>query len=66
MLSLLAGSGLDETWLREHPGRLAATTVDEVPQRRPACWRRRRSPAWCWATWTPWHGLQALGSVEGP
>jgi predicted Zn-dependent peptidase len=30
MLSLLAGSGLDETWLREHPKRLAATTVDEV------------------------------------
>lgn len=30
MLSLLAGSGLDETWLRDHPARLAATTVDEV------------------------------------
>lgn len=30
MLSMLAGSGLDENWLREHPIRLAATTVDEV------------------------------------
>jgi predicted Zn-dependent peptidase len=30
MLSLLAGSGLDESWLRDHPKRLAATTVDEV------------------------------------
>ena len=30
MLSVLAGSGLDEIWLREHPTRLAATTVDEV------------------------------------
>ncbi|MFN8199901.1 MAG: insulinase family protein [Nakamurella multipartita] len=30
MLSMLAGSGLDENWLREHPVRLAATTVDEV------------------------------------
>jgi len=30
MLSMLAGSGLDESWLRAHPGRLAATTVDEV------------------------------------
>ena len=30
MLSLLAGSGLDEGWLRDHPKRLAATTVDEV------------------------------------
>lgn len=30
MLSLLAGSGLDEGWLREHPKRLAATTVDDV------------------------------------
>ncbi len=31
-LSMLAGSGLDETWLREHPGRLAATTVEQVAQ----------------------------------
>ncbi len=30
MLSVLAGSGLDEVWLREHPARLAATTVDQV------------------------------------
>jgi predicted Zn-dependent peptidase len=30
MLSLLAGSGLDEGWLREHPKRLVATTVDDV------------------------------------
>jgi zinc protease len=29
-LSMLAGAGLDETWLREHPGRLAKVTVDEV------------------------------------
>ncbi|HEY5877659.1 MAG TPA: pitrilysin family protein [Nakamurella sp.] len=29
-LSMLAGNGLDETWLREHPRRLAATTVQEV------------------------------------
>jgi predicted Zn-dependent peptidase len=27
---MLAGAGLDETWLRDHPGRLAAVTVDEV------------------------------------
>ncbi len=30
MLSMLAGIGLDETWLRDHPGHLAAVTVDEV------------------------------------
>jgi len=30
MLSVLAGSGLDETWLAEHPARLAALTVPEV------------------------------------
>ena len=30
MLSVLAGSGLDGQWLREHPSRLAAVTVDEV------------------------------------
>ena len=29
-LSVLAGSGLDETWLAEHPARLAALTVEEV------------------------------------
>jgi zinc protease len=29
-LSMLAGQGLDEAWLREHPARLAATTVDQV------------------------------------
>ncbi len=29
-LSMLAGNGLDETWLREHPRRLAATTVEQV------------------------------------
>jgi predicted Zn-dependent peptidase len=29
-MSMLAGAGLDETWLRDHPGRLAAVTVDEV------------------------------------
>ena len=29
-LSVLAGVGLDETWLREHPVNLAALTVDEV------------------------------------
>ena len=29
-LSMLAGAGLDESWLREHPGRLAKVTVDEV------------------------------------
>jgi zinc protease len=27
---MLAGNGLDETWLREHPRRLAATTVEQV------------------------------------
>jgi len=27
---VLAGSGLDETWLAEHPARLAALTVQEV------------------------------------
>jgi predicted Zn-dependent peptidase len=31
-LSMLVGSDLDETWLREHPGRLAATTVDQVAE----------------------------------
>ena len=31
-LSMLAGAGLDETWLREHPVNLAAVTVDEVAQ----------------------------------
>jgi predicted Zn-dependent peptidase len=31
-LSMLAGAGLDESWLREHPGRLAKVTVDEVAQ----------------------------------
>jgi predicted Zn-dependent peptidase len=31
-LSMLAGNGLDETWLREHPGRLVATTVDQVAE----------------------------------
>lgn len=30
MLSMLTGNGLTETWLRAHPKRLAATTVDEV------------------------------------
>ncbi len=30
MLAVLAGSGLDETWLAEHPVRLAAMTVQEV------------------------------------
>jgi predicted Zn-dependent peptidase len=30
MLSLLSGSGLTEAWLREHPKRLAATTVEQV------------------------------------
>ena len=29
-LSMLAGLGLDETWLRDHPGRLAALDVDDV------------------------------------
>lgn len=29
-LSMLAGAGLDETWLRDHPVKLAAVTVDEV------------------------------------
>jgi len=29
-LSMLAGAGLDESWLKEHPGRLARVTVDEV------------------------------------
>jgi|GEM_PF-513808 len=29
-LSMLAGAGLDETWLRDHPAHLAAVTVDEV------------------------------------
>jgi len=29
-LSSLAGLGLDVEWLREHPARLAAVTVDEV------------------------------------
>ena len=29
-LSMLAGSGLDETWLRDHPARLAAVDVDDV------------------------------------
>ena len=29
-LSMLAGAGLDETWLRDHPAKLAAVTVDEV------------------------------------
>jgi predicted Zn-dependent peptidase len=29
-LSMLAGAGLDETWLRDHPANLAAVTVDEV------------------------------------
>ena len=29
-LSMLAGAGLDEHWLHEHPARLAAVTVDEV------------------------------------
>lgn len=29
-LSMLAGLGLDETWLRDHPGRLAALSVDDV------------------------------------
>ena len=32
MLAALAGSGLDETWLAQHPGRLAALTGDEVAQ----------------------------------
>ncbi len=31
-LSMLAGAGLDETWLRDHPVHLAAVTVDEVAQ----------------------------------
>ena len=31
-LSMLAGAGLDETWLRDHPVRLAKVTVDEVAQ----------------------------------
>ncbi|MET0967209.1 MAG: pitrilysin family protein [Nakamurella sp.] len=31
-LSMLAGAGLDESWLKEHPGRLARVTVDEVTQ----------------------------------
>ncbi len=30
MLSMLAGNGLDDAWLREHPRRLAATTVEQV------------------------------------
>jgi predicted Zn-dependent peptidase len=30
MLSVMAGSGLDARWLRDHPARLAAVTVDEV------------------------------------
>lgn len=29
-LSMLAGAGLDHTWLREHPVRLAAVTAEEV------------------------------------
>jgi len=29
-LSMLAGAGLDEAWLRDHPGHLAAVTVDQV------------------------------------
>jgi zinc protease len=29
-LSMLAGLGLDETWLRDHPGHLAAVTVEQV------------------------------------
>jgi len=29
-LSMLAGIGLDETWLRDHPGNLAAVTVEQV------------------------------------
>lgn len=29
-LSMLAGLGLDESWLRDHPGNLAAVTVDDV------------------------------------
>ncbi len=29
-LSMLAGLGLDETWLRDHPGNLAAVSVDDV------------------------------------
>lgn len=29
-LSMLAGLGLDETWLRDHPARLAALGVDDV------------------------------------
>jgi len=31
-LASLAGIGLDETWLREHPVNLAAVTVDDVAQ----------------------------------
>jgi predicted Zn-dependent peptidase len=30
MLSVLAGSGLDGSWLRDHPSRLAAVTLDDV------------------------------------
>jgi zinc protease len=29
-LSMVAGAGLDENWLRDHPVRLAAVTVDDV------------------------------------
>jgi len=29
-LSMLAGIGLNESWLRDHPGHLAAVTVDDV------------------------------------
>ncbi len=29
-LSMLAGTGLDESWLKHHPVALAAVTVDEV------------------------------------